>query len=148
MSYLATVCDDCHGVSLVPLGAFAQRPPLCSNCHEALRVFPSCNYSAGDVTLFSELNATIAESGISAAEADSLALEISSKLSTGSYDACWERLAKRLPGLLPVQLVIGSNHLRRRRALQMFKTIFEALSTTRVSGMLSTPRVEALKSHA
>lgn len=145
MSYLATLCDQCQRVSLVPLHGFTGKKPLCRECDEPLRVVPSCSYSAGDLSLFREVSDTVAEINISATEAQWLGRDVSDALWSGSHGPCWDKLSVRMPSLMPLQLVIGSNHARRQRALQMFKTIFEALATTRRSGIMSAVAPPAAK---
>jgi hypothetical protein len=73
----------------------------------------------------------VADGGVEPEEAQAFASELAHALATGSYKECSDTLAVRLPGLLPFQLVAGSNVAVQRAALQMLRTIFDALATLR-----------------
>lgn len=127
--YLSTLCDGCWRVTLTPVAAFGSGAPRCGTCGESLRVVPSCSYKQSDVGLFTELSQLVADGGVEPDEARAFAAEIVHALNVGSLKTCSDTLAVRLPGLLPVQLVTGSNVAGHRTTLQMLRTIFEALGT-------------------
>jgi hypothetical protein len=137
MSFIPTLCDGCHRVSLERLDAAAASAAKCSRCGEALRVVPSRSYASQDLRLFEELSATVG-GDISAEEAYRLSLELERALSLGNFERLFEPLVVRWPGL--VSMLVGANVARQRRSLQMLKTIFDALALTLGSGtMLSEP---------
>ncbi len=141
MSYLPTLCDGCHRASLVSVRDFQHGPPLCARCSQELRVIPSCSYTQGDVALFDELSETVAEGCVTASDAQQLGRDVAQALWAGTFNEGFESLAARLPGLLPLQLVIGTNARGQQRVFQMLKTIFDALTLTRRSGTMTAVNV-------
>jgi hypothetical protein len=134
MSYLPTLCDGCHRVSLESFSGFIAGAPECRSCGQELRVIPSRNYSAKDVQLFNELMEVVG-THLSALEAAHFSVALQKALASGSWARLFEPLARRWPGLVP--LLVSGPHTS-RRSLQMLKTIFDALSLTRASGMMSS----------
>src|SRR5215207_3718888 len=134
MSYIPALCDSCHRVALVSLSGFIDREPECSSCGQALRVIPSRNYSAKDVPMFSELTEAVG-THLLPLEAAQFSVVLQKTLASGSMAGLFEPLALRWPGLVP--LLVSGAHTS-RRSLQMLKTIFDALSLTRASGMMSS----------
>ena len=129
--YLAALCEGCERVTLVALDAFGSSKLCCESCKTALRVVPSCSYARADFELFDELSQTVADGGVTPHEARMLTGEVARALALDSFKACSETLAVRLPGLLPFQLVTGSNVAVHRKAIQMLRTIFDALASLR-----------------
>jgi hypothetical protein len=136
MSCLATLCDDCQRAYLVPIGNFEGGVPGCKRCNGALRVIPSCSYADQDQELFDELAETVAEACIFPSEAKRLAAQVTESLFGGQFGTTFEMLSIRLPGLVPIQTVVGGNTSAQRRVFRMLKTILDALALTRQSGMI------------
>lgn len=141
MMYLPTLCDGCHRVSLQSAQGLIEEAPKCSECQERLRVIPSRSYSPDDFEVFDELSQTVGIN-LSALEAYRLSVEVEKALASGTMDRILEPLVLRWPGLVPLLVVVGANPDRQRRSLQMLKTIFEALSTTRRSGTMPLPAAD------
>lgn len=74
-------------------------------------------------------------------EAHALSQRVSRASTECAYLECWEDLTIRLPALISRQLVIGSNGRAHIRALQMVRTISDALSTTRASGLMPSQQL-------
>lgn len=129
--YLPTLCDSCQRVTLTALSALGSGQQACGTCGSPLRVVPSCSYKQSEAALFAELSQVVADGGVEPEEAQAFASESMHALVTGALKECSDTLAVRLPGLLPFQLVTGSNVAVQRAALQMLRTIFEALATLR-----------------
>jgi hypothetical protein len=136
MSYIPTLCDGCHRVSLTSMQGLSERPPECARCSQELRVIPSRSYTAEDVEIFDELCETVGVN-LSALEAYRLSVQVDKALASGIMDRVFEPLVLRWPGLIPLLVVVGASPTRQRRSLQMLKTIFEALSMTRRSGSMA-----------
>jgi hypothetical protein len=134
MSYIPTLCDGCHRVSLMSMQGLSERPLECARCSQEPRVIPSRSYTAEDVEIFDEL-CEIVGVNLPALEAYRLSFQVERALASGSMDRVFEPLVLRWPGLVP--LLAGANATRQRRSLQMLKTIFEALSMTRRSGSMA-----------
>jgi len=142
MSYLPTICDKCRRLSLVASGALREQCPTCPWCAEPLRVVPSCSYRAADLPLFRELSDTVTEGVVGAMEASSLANRVRAALWSGSYRPELETLATRLPGLVPQLVAMGQNRMAQHHTLQLLRTIFEAVASTRsVSGVMTAVRL-------
>jgi hypothetical protein len=135
MSFIPTLCDGCSRLSLKNMQALAEHTLECSECQEPLRVIPSRSYTARDVEAFDELTQTVGIN-LSALEAYRFSVEVERALASGIMDRIFEPLVLRWPGLVPQLVVVGADPSRQRRSLQMLKTIFEALSTTRRSGTM------------
>jgi hypothetical protein len=127
--YLSTLCDGCWKVALTAVDALRSGAQHCRACGEPVRVVPGCSYKQSDIGLFTELSQVVADGGIAPGEAQAFAAEISHALGVGSFKACSDTLAGRLPGLLPLQLVTGGNVAGHRVTLQTLRTIFEGLAT-------------------
>jgi hypothetical protein len=88
-----------------------------------------------------DLSQTVAEGRIEPDEAASFAAEVAHALGAGSFQSSFDALAQRLPGLLPFQLIAGSNLAAQQRALGMLKTILEAVATLRRPSAVHPARV-------
>lgn len=138
MSYLPTICDKCRRLSLVASKGMQEQWPTCPGCVEPLRVVPSCSYRATDLQLFRELSDTVAEGVVGATEASSLAQRVRAALWSGAYRPELETLVTRLPGLVPQLVAMGQNRMVQHHNLQLLRTIFEAVASTRsASGIMA-----------
>jgi len=130
MPYLATLCDDCHRAQLID-ATDVQGTLACRRCGGTLRVVPSRSFSSGDAELFDELGDTVAEASVTIEDARQLGADIERAIWAQQLPASFERLSRRLPGLLPIQVAFGNNSAAQLRALQMLKTILDGLATSR-----------------
>jgi len=130
MPYLATLCDGCRRAQLITATDF-HGTPTCRRCGGSLRVVPSRSYAGDDTELFDELGDTIAEARVSPEDARQLGAEIERAIWAQQLPATFERLSRRLPGILPIQVACGNNAAAQLRALQMLKTICDGLATSR-----------------
>jgi hypothetical protein len=101
-----------------------------------MRVVPGCVFAPADVLLFEEISEAIAEGAVSAPEARQLSRTVQQALSGGLQDGLFEVLTRRLPALVPLQLVIGPNSRAQQRAFRIVRTIFEAIALTQSSGTM------------
>jgi hypothetical protein len=134
--YLVMLCTSCGRVSLTLAGEARSELCVCSSCGGKGRITPSCGYSTADLGLFAELTEVVAEGGISPPEAARLSFQVERSLATQSFAPFFETLSSRLPGLTPIQLHIARNRHAQRRALLMFRSIFDALATRTRSGTM------------
>jgi hypothetical protein len=146
MPFVPTLCVACYRVQLVSLASAASGLLECRVCSEDLRVVPGCSYAERDCQAFCDLGDIVAEASVWPVEARSLAEQVERSLWSGAYAHILERLAARMPGLLPLQVAVGRNSGAQRRLLALLKTIMEALATARrTSALYSTvtapPRV-------
>lgn len=95
---------------------------------------PSCSYKATDVALFDELSDAVS-GGLSALEAQHLAMALEDALRAGVSSPMFEALTNRWLNLIPLMFVTGKNQDQQRRVLIMLKTIFEAVASSRRSGV-------------
>lgn len=114
-------------MQLVPLAAAQDHSPACQRCGAAARIVPGCTYTAEDRMQFEELCEIVADVDLTPAQAQQLAQETERAL----FDPSLEKLANRLPGLVPIQSATGRNSEAKRRTLLRLKTIFQALATAR-----------------
>jgi hypothetical protein len=136
MSYLPTCCEVCSRIALVALPKSAQGMANCSVCSGELRVIPSRSYAATEVELFEELSETVTD-GLSPLDAYRLSEEVARILWSGSFGENLNTMASRWPALLPLQTIVGNNVRGQQRVLQMLKTIFDALATSRRSEVVA-----------
>lgn len=136
MSYLVTVCDGCQTVALAAVAGFRAQPRACEGCEHPLRVVPSRMFQEDERTLFEELSVAISDGCLSSGEAHALNRLVTRAVAEGTYTACWEVLTNRLPALLSRQFVLGGNPCANEKALQLVRTILDAVSTTRRSGTM------------
>lgn len=70
---------------------------------------------------FAELSEIVAEGGINPLEAARLSFQVEQCITRQSFEAFFETLSTRLPGLTPIQLHIARNRTAQQRALQLFR---------------------------
>jgi hypothetical protein len=145
MAHLPTVCDGCARVTLTPFTGSDGHPPDCPHCGGARSVVPSCNYAQADVALFDELSEAVT-GGLAQPEAQRLGLEVSRALWSGAGTEILDVVAARWTSLMPLVLVTGGSQSNQRRVLLMLKTIFDAVSLTRRSGIMPAAGTGALLS--
>ena len=93
-------------------------------------------YREHERRLFGELSQAITQGGLSSAEADSWGRRITRALTERAYLQCWDDLSDRVPGLFSRQVMLGGNAQAHATALQLVRTILEAIALTRRSGMM------------
>jgi hypothetical protein len=113
-------------------------------CQGTGRITPSCGYGTADLGLFAELSEIVADGRIGPLEAARLSFQVEHSLTTHSFGPFFEALSSRLPGLTPIQLHIARNRNAQRRALLMFRSIFDALTTALGSGTMPAVRAPVL----
>lgn len=129
MTYVPTLCVACYRVQLSSLSKAATNDLECNLCGAELRVVPGCSYAERDREAFGDLNDIVVEGCVTPTEARSLAEQLERALWSGAYSQILERIAVRLPGLLPLQVTAGKNSGAQRRVLALLKTILDALAT-------------------
>jgi hypothetical protein len=118
-------------VQLSPLAKATTDALECKLCGAELRVVPGCSYAERDREAFGDLSNIVAEGCVTTIEARSLAEQLERAMWSGAYSGILERLAVRLPGLLPLQVAVGKNYGAQRRVVSLLKTILDALATAR-----------------
>jgi hypothetical protein len=135
MPYLPTICEGCARVSLTAFNGASATTPECIDCGGARRVVPSCSFGRDDVPLFEELCAVIGVE-LAPAEAERLNAETSRALWSGTFSDVFDVLATRWSAMVPLLLLAGDSEPAQRRILLALKTIFDALMSTRRSGVV------------
>jgi hypothetical protein len=103
--------------------------PACNICEGETRVVPGCSFGQEDHQLFEELSEVFAQGAVSTLEAQELALEAQRALWSGAYASLLDKLSRRLPALLPTQMVIERSSIAQRKLLTVSRAILEALTT-------------------
>jgi|SRR6478609_1296231 len=128
VALLTAFCGKCATIALVDQGQLLNGRLPCAGCGANLQVAPGCSFSEEDRELFDDLKQVVQERTVGVAEARNIALRIGSVLRTGADRGLLEELTTRLPGLMPIQLVAGTNQQARQRALRLLRAIFEAIA--------------------
>lgn len=79
--------------------------------------------------MFDDVSDLAAEAHLTMGETLGLAQLVDRALWSGAYQATLEKLSSRMPGQLPIQLIIGKNHTAQRRLLTIWRTILDGLAT-------------------
>jgi len=133
MTYLVAVCDACRRVALHPVAGFRFPASFC-DCKSALRAVPSRMFAEHERGLFADIASAVNETAVPRTVASALIAHLERAKILPERAEVWERITGRIPALLSMQLVLGNNEAAHRTALEMLRTILEAVSTTRDSG--------------
>ncbi len=131
MSFVPAICVECWRVQLVALTVARGDALTCQLCGAAARIVPGCAYTAHDCVQFEELCEIVAEVHLTPAQGQQLAQETERALWSGAFTHSLEKLAGRMPGLVPMQSAAGRNSAAQQRILSQLKTILQALATAR-----------------
>lgn len=94
-----------------------------------MRVVPSCAYQSQDVSMFNDVSDLAAEAHLTIGDTLALAQQVERALWSGAYHPALEALSSRMPGQLPIQLIIGKNDAAQRRLLTIWRTVLEGLAS-------------------
>jgi hypothetical protein len=137
MHWLPTRCEACQRVDLLPARDGVEGKLPCPACGGIAHVVPGCSYAEGDVALFTELARVVSSGKVSLPEALRLTIDIERAAATGKEAEAFMAVARRLPLLEPMRLMLEAHPKRLRQALLMFATVLNALTLMRGSGTLA-----------
>lgn len=142
MDLVAVHCRNCACLYLENAVAVTAENTLCE-CGGIARTIPGPRYTPADETLFSALVHSVEAAGVSFMSAPELATILHERELTTPGGAL-ATLARRIPALAVVQLVVEGNPAQAARAEAMLESILDAIAATRSrSGFL--PRVPVSK---
>jgi hypothetical protein len=142
MDLVAVHCRSCSCLYLENAIAVLADNTLCE-CGGIARMIPGPRYSRGDETLFGALVRSVEAAGVSFMTAPELATVLHER-EVSAPGRALEALARRLPALAVVHLVVDGNPDQAGRAEAMLESILDAIAATRSrSGFL--PRVGTTK---
>lgn len=129
MSFFPTLCVGCWRVQLAALADAREGNLICAVCAAPCRVVPGRSYGAGDRAAFAELSSIVSEGKLTLGEVRGYGAEADRALEAGIHAPVLERLAVRIPGLMPHQIAAGRNVEAQRSVLLKVKTVLDALAT-------------------
>jgi hypothetical protein len=143
MIFLPVSCERCPSIALVSTEDCIDGKSLCGACGGIVHVLPGCAFPEGDVALFDALAAALAASTISSFDARRLASAVEDAQMAGSEHSAFSSVVQSVPGLKPIEAIVGSYRARRRQALTMLATILRGRAERRHSGIIATPQASA-----
>jgi hypothetical protein len=138
MEFVPAYCRSCRDFYLESLVVVAADNVLCE-CGGIARVLPGGRYAAADETLFDAVVSSLESAGVSWMTAPELARALDS-IDSEPPGTALARLARLVPALAIIELIVGGDARAARTAESMFATVLEAIAATR-SRSDSAPRI-------
>jgi hypothetical protein len=114
----------------------------CGECNGPARTLPGESYAEQDASLFNDLESTLREAQLTPVNAVQLAVELEGR--TGQPGRGLKRLARLLPSLSILELIVSNDPATMRKAEGMLATLLDAIAASR-SRSGSIPAVGSLK---
>lgn len=142
MRLIPTHCDSCLRAALVSADAIESGWMTCRECGGAARTLPGQSYGPEDAQLFDDLQATLREAQLTPLNAHQLAVELQDR--QGVPGRGLKRLARLLPSLAILELIVSNEPISMRKAEGMLATLLDVIAARRShSGVM--PAVGALR---
>jgi hypothetical protein len=100
----------------------------CPKCGNSSRTLPGESYAAADAKLFEDLDATLREAQLTPLNAMQLAVELEGR--NGAPGRGLKRIAKLLPTLSILELIVSNDPITMRRAEGMLATLLDAIAAS------------------
>ena len=129
MRLIPTHCEACERCALVTAEAIIGSSVRCAQCGALSRPLPGESYGSQDAALFKDLEASLSEAQLTPRLASQLVEELDERrLYPGR---ALKRMAKLLPSLSILELIVGIDPATVRKAEGMLFTLLEASAARR-----------------
>jgi hypothetical protein len=142
MRLIPTYCETCERCALASADAIVDSGVRCADCAGLARPLPGESYRPQDATLFKDLEASLHEARLTPLQAGQLSAELEWRSSHPGRGL--KRIAKLLPSLSILELIVGNDLTTMSKAEGMLVTLLEASATRRSSGSGPMPVLGAV----
>lgn len=130
-------CEACGHAGLIDGSSIRQGVAACGGCGGIAHTLPGESYGPQDVALFSDLAGALRDAQLTPLNAAQLQSELAARNSAPGRGL--KRMAKLLPSLAILELIVSNDPVIMRKAEGMLATLLEAIAASRSSsGVIST----------
>lgn len=129
MRLIPTYCETCERCALLSAEAFVDSGALCPTCAGLARPLPGESYGTQDAALFKDLESSLREAQLTPTSAAQLATELDGRSAHPGRGL--KRIAKLLPSLSILELIVGNDPATIRKAEGMLVTLLDANAARR-----------------
>jgi hypothetical protein len=129
-------CEACGRAGLTEGSAIRQGVATCGDCGGIAHTLPGESYAPQDVALFDDLAAALRDAQLTPLNAAQLQSELAARNSAPGRGL--KRMAKLLPSLAILELIVSNDPVIMRKAEGMLATLLEAIAASRSSSGVIT----------
>jgi hypothetical protein len=130
-------CEACARAALVDGRAIRQGVAVCGECGGTSHTLPGESYGLQDAALFDDLAAALRDAQPTPLNAVQLQSELAARNTAPGRGL--KRIAKLLPSLAILELIVSNDPLVMRKAEGMLATLLEAIAASRSSSGVIAP---------